>query len=221
MDVAIEELVEVLGRARDAAGSLAGRTPRGVRAVDLAEGRRWYLCAFDGSGFLCLGQDLAAERTAGRVREVASCVLLIEHAESLVDPVELELLASLSARLVGILDEPGAIDALVAMGQGSIDLATWRNAPERAVASLPELDRGVERHDRLRSAFERFVESTEPLVERQDDLTDEVIAALRDVEQAAARAGLDRPLAASAAEAMPAIDAGADEIVAHHVTRLS
>ena len=220
MDIALETLVDMLGRARDAAAVVTGRMPQGVRAVELAEGRNWYLCAFDESGFLCLGADLDAERIAGRVREVATCVLLVEHTESIVDPTELELVASISARLAGLLDEPAVVDALAAIGQGSIELAAWRSAPERALASLPQLDRCVQRHDRVRAAFGRFVESTDPMVERQGELPGELVRALCDLEQAAAQAGLDRSLAAVAAEAMPAIDAGAEEILARHLTRL-
>lgn len=221
MDLPVESLVADLGRAWGAAEGLAGRAPVGVRAVEPAVGRRSYLAAFDEGVFLCLGGDLAAERDAAQVREVAACVLLVEHAESLVDVAELELVASLAARLVGLLDDRPILDALAAVGQASIDLAAWRTAPERALASLPELEHGIRRHDRVREGFARFVEATEPLVMRQDELPDEVVAALRDLEQAAGRAGLDRPLAAAAAEAMAAIDAGAQEMVAGHLTRMS
>jgi len=220
-EATLQALVDDLGAARDAAAGLAGRPPLGLRAVEVAEGRRAYLCAFEGPAFLCLAADLRTERRARAVREVAAASLLWEQAEGLVDAERLQDLARAVGRLLALGSGRAAVEeALGAVAHRALELAAWREAPERAVASLPELDAGVERQERLLLGYTRFVAASEPLVAVQERLPAELVDALRAVEEAAGRAGAAERLAELLAAALPACDEGAGEMVAAHLTRL-
>jgi len=216
----LDQLLAALAGARDSAAAQTGRIPNGVRLVEPSARGDWYLCAVEETAFLCLDAQLAVETDARNVHRVAGCVLLVEHAESLIDAAELAVIGSLAGRIGAQLDEPGVQDALGDLTDAAAALAVWRDAPARAIASLPQLEVGIRLHDLLRAAWERFVESSDPLVARQDDLPGDAVDALRDLEQAAGRAGAHRSVAAELAEAITAIDAGADEIVARHLTPL-
>jgi hypothetical protein len=216
-DDSLEALVTALSEAQAAAAAIAGETPIGVRAVEPASGRRWYLCAFDGARFLCLDAGLAVERDAYRLHQAAACALMVEHAESLVEQGETDVLASSVAALVPQVEARALRDTLQALEVGVRALSEWSAAPERAVASLSGLETGIRLHDLARDAYERFMEGTEPLVAIQDQLADELLQGLRDVDEAAARAGINRPLAGVIAEAIDALDAGAAEIAAAHI----
>ena len=220
-DERVEELVEGLSSARDVAAGLSGREPLGVRAVEPAAGRRSYLVAFEGPAFLCLAADLSAEVGERRAREVASASLLWETVETLVDSAALRDLARAVGRFLALGGEPAAVsETLELVAARALDLAAWRDEPLRALASLPALDDGVALHERLVGAYARFVRASEPLVEVQDTLTSEVIAALREVEESAGRAGAAERLADRLAGAMPGCEDGADQMVAAHLTRL-
>lgn len=221
-DSALQDLVGRLAAARDAATSLAGRPPLGVRAVEVAPGRRGYLAAFEGPAFVCLAHDLRPEGGLRRAREAASAGLLWEHVEVLVDAEALRALAGAAGRLLAIGQDPGGIlGTLETVAARALELAAWRDEPLRAVASLPDLDRGVALHERLMGAYLRFMRASEPLVEAQDALPVEVLDALRALESAAGRAGAAERLADRLAAAMPGCDEGADEIVAAHLTPLA
>lgn len=220
-DDVVGDLVDRLAAARDAAAGLSGREPLGVRAVEPAVGRRSYLVAFDGPAFLCLTADLSAEVDERRAREAASASLLWETVEALVDSAALRDLARAVGRLLALGGDPAAVsEALEVVAARALALAAWRDEPLRALASLPVLDDGVALHERLVGAYARFVRASEPLVTVQDTLSPELIAALREVEGSAGRAGAAERLADRLAGAMPGCEDGADQMVAAHVTRL-
>jgi hypothetical protein len=102
----------------------------------------------------------------------------------------------------------------------ALELAAWRDEPLRALASLPALDDGVALHERLVGAYARFVRASEPLVAVQETLAPELIAALREVEESAGRAGAAERLADRLAGAMPECEDGADQMIGAHLTRL-
>ncbi len=219
-DASLDALVTALGAARNQAEVIVGIAPAGVRAVEPARGRRWYLCAFDGPRFLCLDDDFEVEQDRRRVRQAATCVLLVEHAESLVEQGEVDILAAAASALAAHVEAVDLRDALGALQAAAQELASWCAASERAVASLPQIEVATRLHDLARRQYERYVEGTEPLVAIQDRLADELVTSLRDLEEAAARAGISRPLASAIAEAMQALDTGAAEMVAKHITPL-
>ena len=213
------DLVADLEGAALGAAAVAGRDPVGVRAVEPSAGERWYLCAFEGPAFLCLDRDHNPEARRRRAQHAAGCALLVEHAESLLYSAELELTVGVAGRVGAALD--GAVaEALGALEADVATLSAWRAEPERAVASLPALEAAIRLHDLARAGYERFVEVSEPLVAIQDTLPAEVVDGLRDLEHAAHRAGLVRPLALAVSEAIAVIDAGTREILEHHLTPL-
>jgi hypothetical protein len=220
-DVALQALVDELGAAREAAGAIAGRAPLGLRAVELADDRRAYLCAFEGPAFLCLDAELRPEASARAARQVATAGLLWEQAEGLVDAGLLRELAGAIGRALAMgVEGAGVGDALGEVAELALALAAWREEPRRAVASLPDLDAGVARQERLLIGYGRFVAASEPLAADQDRLAPDLVQALRGVEEAAVRAGAVDRLAVRLADAMPGCDEGAGEIVAAHLTRL-
>lgn len=218
----LEALVEALASARDRAEAITGDAPLGVRAVEVVPGRRGYLVAFPGPRFLCLDETLAPERSGRRARETASAGLLAEHAESEVAGDPLRGLAQAVGRAlsVGIDDPPEVTDALADVAQRALDLASWSDAPERAIASVPRLDEAVALQALLLRAWRRYVVATQPLADAQDGLDEQVLSALRAVEEAGAEAGAGRALTDVLARAVSGCDVAADEIVAGHVTRL-
>ena len=220
-DDVVGDLVVRLTRARDAAAGLSGRDPLGVRAVEPALGRRSYLVAFEGPAFLCLAADLSAEVNERRAREAASAGLLWESVETWVDADALRELARAVGRLMALGDDPRAVsETLEVVAARALELAAWRDEPARALASLPDLEEAIRMHERLVGAWARFARASEPLVEVQDTLSPGLVAALREVEEAAARAGAPERLADRLAGAMPECEEGAGQIVAAHVTRL-
>ena len=177
--------------------------------------------AFEGPAFLCLAADLTAEVDERRAREAASASLLWETVETLVDAAALRELARAVGRFLAVGGELTAVSqTLETLAARALELAAWRDEPLRALASLPALDDGVALHERLATAYSLFVRASEPLVGVQDTLTPEVIAALREVEEAAGRAGAAERLADRLAGAMPGCEDGADQMVAAHLTRL-
>lgn len=220
-DDSLEALAAALGDAHAMAEAIVGAVPIGVRAVEPASGQRWYLCAFDGPRFLCLDALLRVERDRRRVRQAATCALVVEHVEGLIEQGELDVLASASSALATHVEAAELCDALGGLEAAAQALSGWCSAPDRAIASLPALEAGIRIHDAARRHYERFVEGTEPLVAIQDRLADELIAALREVEEAAGRAGIALSLPGAIGQAIEALDAGATEMLAAHVTPLS
>jgi hypothetical protein len=219
--VTIEELVQLLGSAREAATEVAGEPPLGVRAVEPAAGRRGYLCAFDGPRFLCLDARLAPERDLRRARQAASAGLLWEHVETLVDAAALQDLAEAIGRLLAQGGDPPAVTAtLEVVAARALELLAWREDPVRALASLPDTDTACRIQERLVGAYRRFVRASEPLVEVQDTLPAPLLQSLVAVEEAAGRAGAAERLAEALARAMPDCEEGAEQMMASHVTRL-
>lgn len=214
-DAAVQELVDRLGAARAAAERIAGRAPLGVRAVEPAAGRRGYVVAFDGPEFLVLNADLGRERDAERARATASASLLWEHVEMLLDPEALRALVGAIGRLLATGGEPRAVaEPLETVAARALELLAWREDPMRAVASVPEIDEGARIQDRLAGAYRRFMRASDPLVAVQDTLPAELVNALRDVEQAAARAGAADRLGDRLAAAMPECQDGAEQMLA-------
>jgi hypothetical protein len=217
----VRSLVAALSSARDAAEALAGRRPLGLRAVEPSSGRRSYLCAFEGPAFLCLTGAMRAEGDLRRAREAASASLLWEHLEAMVDADALRELAGSIGRVLALGRDPAEVtDPLAAVAARALELAAWRDAPIRALASLPRLDEGVALQERLVGAYALFVRASEPLVERQESLDQGLVVSLRAVEESAARAGAPERLADRLAAAIPACEEGADEMMAVHITRL-
>lgn len=215
-------LVGFLASARDAAAARAGRDPLGLRAVELADGARRALCAFPGPAFLCLDPALGPERSARRTRQVAAASLLAEHAEALVDADALRGLAAAAGRVLALrADAAGLEEALGGVATAALALAAWREAPERAIAALAALDEAVVLQERVLLGYGRFVAASEPLVGVQDRLPDDLVAALRALEQSAGRAGATGRLAEALAQALPGCEEGAAEIAEAHLTPLT
>ncbi|MGD9696938.1 MAG: hypothetical protein AB7V42_14900 [Thermoleophilia bacterium] len=218
---ALAALVDDLEAARAAARAVAGVAPLGVRAVEPLAGRRAYLCAFEGPAFLCLDAALRPEAGERRVREAASASLLWEHLEVLVDAGRLRTLAAAVGRLLALGgDPPQVAAALEVVATRALELATWREHPLRALASVPDLDRATALQERVVGAWGLFVRASDPLVERQDELGADLVGALRHVEETAQAAGVHARLAESLAAAMPDCAEGAAEVAAAHITRL-
>jgi hypothetical protein len=212
---AVRDLVERLGAARDAAASVVGEPPLGVRAVEPAAGRRAYVAAFPGPAFLCLDAGLAPEADPRRARETASASLLWEHVEALVDPGALRDLAAAIGRLLALGGDPPEVTGpLETVAARALELAAWREDPLRAVASVPDIDEGAAVQDRLCGAYARFMRASDPLVAVQDTLPDALIEALRGVEEAAGRAGAADRLADRLAAVMPECEDGAAQMLA-------
>jgi hypothetical protein len=217
-EVWLETLARELGAVRDAAQRVAGRAPLGLRAVDPAPGGRWYLCAFEGPAFLCLDADLRPERSGERVREVASASLVVEHAETLLDTEALDYLAAAAGRLLTLDDDPpGIAEPVGEVAERALDLARWRMAPQREVASVAALDTAIVLHDRLVAAYGAFVAASEPLVAGQDALAPGLVSALRVFEEAAGRAGVGEPLAKRLGAALPDCQEGAAQVLDAHL----
>lgn len=220
-DTELERLIGGLGRARDAARALTGGAPLGVRAVEAAPGRRNYLVAFEGPAFLCLAEDGRAEDDRRRAHEAASAGLLWEQVETLVDAAALRALAAAVGRLLALGEDPeGILPILETVAARALEVAAWREAPMRALASVPDLDRAVALHGRLSGAWARFVRASEPLAADQDRLSAELLEGLQALERAAAEAGAAERLADRLAAALPGCEELADEMLAAHLTRL-
>lgn len=210
-----EALVAELEQARAAAARLAGAEPLGLRAVEPTPGRRWYLCAFEGPAFLCLDVALRPESEHARIREVASGSLLVERAESVIDATELTYLAGAAGRLLAATGEPPEVAAsLESVAQRALEMAAWRESPQREVASVAALDTAVALHDRFQRAYGNFVAVSQPLVERQDDLDPELVSGLRVFEEAAGRAGVGEALAPLLGRSVEDCDEGAEQVLA-------
>lgn len=218
---AVRDLVDRLEAARAAADRVAGRPALGLRAVEAVAGRRGYVAAFEGPAFLCLDAELAPERSTRRAREAASASLLWEHAEARVDAEALRGLVQAIGRLLALGGEPVEVaEPLEVVAARALELAAWRDDPLRAIASLPDLDVASRLQERLVGAYARFVRASDPLVERQDSLDPELIAALASVEESAARAGAAERLADQLARALEECDEGAGQMVAANLVRL-
>lgn len=207
--------------ARDAAEALAGRPMIGLRAVAPGTGGLAWLVAFDGPAFLCLDEALRPAEALARVRDVAQASLAAEVVEEMVDADALRALAPAAAALDAWRAEiPAAAEALGRAAAHASALAGWRDAPERVVASLVEIDAAVTMQERAHAAYATFVGVTEPLVERQDQLDAGLLNALAAVEQAAGAAGLGGSLAKMMGQGMGGIAEAADEMAASHLTPL-
>jgi hypothetical protein len=215
-------LLRDLAAAHLAAANIAGREPLGVRAVQSAPDSRAYLCAFDGPAFLCLAADLSPETSVRRARETAGAGLLWEHLEVAVDAVALRELAAAAGRTLALGAEPrDVMAALEAVAARAIDLAAWRERPERALASLVDMDAATAIQERIHAAYGLFVRASDPLVEIQDRLDPALIGALRAVEQAAVVARATERLTETLARGLAESAEGADEVLAAHLTPLS
>lgn len=221
LDTALERLVGDLTDAATAARAVMGENPAGVRAIEIAPGLRRFLCAFPGPRFLCLDGDGAPLRHARAVHQAATAGLAWEHLEAVVDVARLEDLAVAGGRVLALAAEPPAMVAAVGqVVEAGRDLAAWRASPLRAEASIPQVDVATALQERAYRAYARFVEGTEHLVEVQDTLAPELVAALRAFEEAAGRARVAERLAELVGQIVTACDAAAAEMVAAHVTPL-
>jgi hypothetical protein len=218
---AADDLLRGLTAAHAAATAQAATAPLGLRGVEITSGDRAYLCAYDGPVFLCLDVGLAPETSARRVEQVASASLVWEQLEALVDGDRLRELAAAGARVLAITTDPTEMgESIEAVADHALELATWRDQPERALASLPQIDVSCARHERVFRAYERFVAATEGLVAEQDALSPELVGALRGFEEAAGRAGAAERLAPRLGPIIEACHAAAQEIAAAHLTPL-
>jgi hypothetical protein len=217
----IDALAAEMAAARDAAEALAARPMAGLRAVRPGTGGLAWLVAFEGPAFLCLGADLRPVGSLARVRDVAQASLAAEVVEDMVDADALRALRPhVDVLAPWRADMPAAVDALGRAAGAAEDLAEWRDAPERIVASLVAMDAAVGMQERAHAAYATFVGVTEPLVSRQDELDRELLAALASLEQAAGEAGLGASLGKVVGEGMGAIVEAADELAAAHLTPL-
>ncbi len=217
----VDALAAGMAAARDAAESLAGQSMAGLRAVRPGTGGLAWLVAFEGPAFLCLDTHLRPVGSLARVRDVAQASLAAEVVEDMVNADALRALrAHVEVLAPWRADMPAAVDALGRAAGAAEDLAEWRDAPERIVASLVAMDAAVGMQERAHAAYATFVGVTEPLVSRQDELDRELLAALASLEQAAGEAGLGASLGKVMGEGMGAIVEAADELAAAHLTPL-
>ncbi|MCC6831367.1 MAG: hypothetical protein IT200_08470 [Thermoleophilia bacterium] len=222
LDAAVEDLVGRLGAARSAAAGVAGAPPLGLRAVELAAASAHYVCAFEGPAFLVLDPGLRPVASRHAVLRHAAAGLLWEQLEGLVDAGRLRALAAAGGRLLASgLEAPAAVDAVEDAVQAALRVASWREGPLRAVASMTQVDVVSTLQERMHAAYVRFVAATEPLVERQDALGEDLVAALRAFEEAAALAGAGERLADRIGLMLPACDEGAAEMAGVHLTPLT
>ena len=218
----LRDLVGDLESARDAAAELAGRPPLGLRAVEVVEGRRSYLCAFEGPAFLCLTSGLRPEPDARRAHEAASASLLWEHLESAVDADALRDLASAIGRLLALSADPPEVAAtLEVVAARALRLAAWRDESLRAVASLPAADQASLLQDRLAGAYARFLRASEPLVEVQDELPEGSWRRCATWRRAPPGPAPCERLVDRLRLAMPECEDGAEQMVGAHLTRLT
>ncbi len=220
-DAASAALLSDLRRADAEATAIARRGPLGVRAVERSPGSRHYLVAFDDSSFLCLGSTLAVEPRAVAVREVASVSILWERVESEVAGDRLRALAAAAGRVLVAGVPDGVGDAVQLVAQRALELAEWRERPERAIATLTGADEAIQLQEALYRAFDAFVRRSQPLVERQSELAGDLVDALRAFEESAAAAGAATRLAGQLADALPGCHEQADQIVAGHIVPLA
>lgn len=214
-------LVAELQEAGAVASRLGGGALLGVRAVEAADGDRRYLCALEGPRFLCLGPDHQPEPRIRRVRETASAALLCERALDEIDIGGLHAFATAAGALLARPELDAVVGSAVReMAAAALRLAAWAAAPERAIASVPAIDEAIRRHEAARNRYGAFVSATDPLVARQDGLPAELVAALRQVEEASGPAGLGLGLAGRLSDWIEDCDAGAADVVAAHVTPL-
>lgn len=221
LDAAVSDLVARLGAAQAEAAAIAGAPPLGLRAVELSAEPAHYVCAFPGPAFLVLDPGLRPLTSRHAVQRHAAASLLWEQLEALVDAGHLRELAAAGGRLLAVGVEPEAVaQAVQDTVQAVLRVAAWREGPLRAVASMTQVDVLSTLQERAHAAFVRFVAVTEPLVERQDRLGGELVAALRAFEEAAGLAGVGERLADRVGLMLPACDDGAAEIADAHLTPL-
>ncbi len=222
LERALEGLVERLEQARLAAERAAGQRPLGLRAVELSPGTRNYLCAFEGPAFVCLADDDRPVTDAQVVHRIATVSLVWEQLEADIDPSRLADVATAAARVLAATDAPAPMaEAVAETAAHAMAIRRWRESPLRAVASLVQIDVLFALQERGHRAYARFVQGSEPLVARQDELPPELVTALGGFERAAIDAGLGGRLADRLGEVVGTSDQAAAEIVAAHVPPLN
>lgn len=214
-DASLLELVDQLTRASARASELGRCAVAGVRAVEARPGWRHYLCALDDGRVGCLDDRFEPVMDADRVREVIRTALLVEHAEQTIDSAALRVLTAVARRVAPLVDAPGVSETAEELAGAADTLVAWREAPERALATVSALDGVVSAHDAARRAHIRFIAATDPLVPIQDTLSDEVRNGLRELETTSAEAGVNGHLAAVLAGALASIDTGTEELFEH------
>jgi hypothetical protein len=211
----LEELVGRLDAAKAAAERVGARPVLGLREIELAPGRRDYLCAFDGPYFVCLDADLIPVHDVRTIHRAATVSLVWEQLEADIAPSRLADVAAAAARVLALTDAPGDMCAqIAATAEGATAMGAWRESPLRAVASLVQMDVLLALHDRAARAYAVFVRVSEPLVAEQDRLDASLAAALGEFERAAIAAGLGGRLADRISGAVASADEAAEEIVA-------
>jgi hypothetical protein len=219
--VDVSRLEDDMRRAAGAAEAVAGRPMLGLRPVRPGTGGLSWLVAFTGPAFLCMDEALRPEQSLARVRDVAQANLASEVVDEIVDADALRALRPHVDVLAGVSpDLPAAVDALRRCADAAEALAHWRDAPERIVASLVDLDEAVLIQARAHAAYATFSSVTEPLVQRQAELPAVLISALVAVEQAASEAGVGASLGGMLGEGMGGIVDAADEMARGHLTPL-
>jgi len=222
LERALEDLVGRLAEARAAAERTTGYQALGLREVELAPGARNYLCAFEGPAFVCLTDVGRPVTDAHVVHRVATVSLVWEQLEADVDPSRLADVATSAARVLAATDAPAPmVEAVADTAEHAMAIRVWREAPLRAIASLVQVDVLFALQERGHRAYSGFVQGSEPLVARQDELPPELVAALAGFERAAIAAGLGARLADRLGEVVGSCDQAAAEIVAAHVIPLN
>jgi hypothetical protein len=220
LERALEELVERLERARQAAERIVGARALGLREVELAPGARNYLCAFEGPAFVCVTATGTPVDDAHVVHRVATVSLVWEQLEADVDPSRLDDVAAAAARVLAATDAVMMTEVVAETAEHAMAIRAWRESPLRAVASLVQVDVLFALQERGHRAYVRFVQATEPLVARQHELPEELVAALGGFERTAIDAGLGARLADRLGEVIGLCDQAAAEVVAAHATPL-
>ncbi len=216
MSDALQALATDLERARDRAQEAFGGAVGGVRAVEVAPIGRHYLCALDDGrvAFLDGSFDPVADEEVRR--QVAAAALAVEQVEEMIDAAECDMVASIAPRVAELVDDVAIARSVRALAAAPADLGRWRADPIRALATIDALDGAAALHTTAHTAFQLFVAVTEPLVSVQHTLSDDLVRALGDLENACGRAGISGSLAGAMGAAMDGILEGADELAARN-----
>jgi hypothetical protein len=189
--------------------------------LELAPGTHHYLFAVEGPGFVCLTDAGRPVTDAHVVHRVATVSLVWEQLEADTEPSRLADVATAAARVLAAADAPAPmVEGVADTAEHAMAIRLWRESPLRAVASLVQVDVLFALQERGHRAYSRFVQESEPLVARQQELPPDLVAALGGFERAAIAAGLGARLADRLGEVVGSCDQAALEIVAAHLTPL-
>lgn len=219
-------LVDELERAGRLGAEQAG-TGATVAAVMAADGRdgRAFLVVVGADPYAYLLLDAAGVAVAdrGRVREVVTLIALAERADEVAGALEGERAAAAFADCAGRLAEhgdPAASEAAAAVAAAYRELVAAASGPR--VATPAYLDRIGERAAAAAQALDGYAEHARRLgAEAARAGADQIAAVAFEVLATAARAGDPGTFAASLGAGAGAVEALADDVLAHYLVALA